>query len=86
MNYSLKEKLIRNKLNYIKNAKINKSCKNGNIDNRFFDYKNDDYIFISGKFYNKEKILDNYDILELNEGIKNYHIENYKIGLYINNK
>lgn len=80
-----KFKPIQNKEIYLKSSKIIDSCKEGKIDIKLRNRKNDKYFFISCKFYNQEKDLDNYDLLQIDASLKDFGQE-YKIGLFVKNK
>lgn len=85
-NYQLLDKNykpILNKEEYLKKSKIIDSCLEGKIDIKLF---NGNYLFVSCKYYEEEKTLDKYGILEMNEEIKNKGINNYSLGIFIRNK
>ena len=70
-NYQLLDKnykKILNKEEYLKKSKIFDSCFEGKIDIKLFDGIN--YFFVSCKYFNEEKTLNYYGILEMNEEIK----------------
>ena len=86
-NYQLLDKnykKILNKEEYLKKSKIFDSCFEGKIDIKLFDGIN--YFFVSCKYFNEEKTLNYYGILEMNEEIKNKGINNYSLGLFIKDK
>ena len=80
-------KIIVNKENYVKQSKINDSCKDGKIDIKLYNKKTKQLLFLSCKYYNPERLLNEYGILEMNEEIKNNtNFKKYSLGLCVRNK
>ena len=80
-------KRIINKENYVKQSNINDSCKDGKIDIKLYNKTTKHLIFLSCKYYNPERLLDEYGILEMNENIKNNtNFKKYSLGLCVRNK
>jgi len=80
-------KIIVNKENYVKQSKINDSCKDGKIDIKLYNKTTKHLLFLSCKYYNPERLLDEYGILEMNENIKNNtNFKKYSLGLCVRNK
>ncbi len=71
------------RINYLKTHKIMDSCAEGIFDIKLIDKTTYKRLFLSCKYYAKEKTIDHYDILEMAENIKD---NNTQIGLCIKNK
>jgi hypothetical protein len=71
------------RINYLKTHKIIDSCAEGIFDIKLIDNLTKRFLFLSSKYYAKEKTIDHYDILEMAENVKGRDIQ---IGLCIKNK
>lgn len=71
------------RINYLKTHKIIDSCAEGIFDIKLMDKYTYKRLFLSCKYYSKEKTIDHYDILEMAENVKD---NNTQIGLCIKNK
>jgi len=74
------------RITYLKTHKVMDSCAEGIFDIKLKDKITNKYLFLSCKYYNKEKTLDHYDILEMAENIKGERTKKIQIGLVIKNK
>ena len=80
-------KIITNKENYLKQTKINDSCKDGKIDIKLYNKSTKQLLFLSCKYFTNEKLLKYYELLEMKEYIKNNtNFKKYKLGLCVKNK
>lgn len=78
---------IINKRKYLENNILDSSIE-GKIDIKLKHITEDKYIFLSCKYYKKEKSLDEYDIEQIKTYLDSLKIYNdkYRIGLIVNNK
>jgi len=80
-------KVIVNKENYLKQTKINDSCKDGKIDIKLYNKYTKQLLFLSCKYFTKEKLLKYYELKEIRDEINlNTNFKKYKLGLCVKNK
>ena len=80
-------KVIVNKENYLKQTKINDSCKDGKIDIKLYNKSTKQLLFLSCKYFTKEKYLKYYELKEIRDEInENTNFKKYKLGLCIRDK
>ena len=80
-------KVIVNKENYLKQTKINDSCKDGKIDIKLYNKSTKQLLFLSCKYFTKEKSLKCYEIKEIRDEINiNTNFKKYKLGLCVRDK
>ena len=60
-----KYKIITNKEKYLKQSKINDSCKDGKIDIKLYNKHKKHLLFLSCKYYKKEQLMSKYVLLDM---------------------
>jgi site-specific DNA-methyltransferase (adenine-specific) len=78
---------INSSIYYLKNTKINIGCKSGVSDIVLLDKNDNKYILFSVKYFNEEKDLDNYDLLQIHSNMKSFYPNNkFELGLIVKSK